>query len=577
MTSYGSTELQAEGTLPEMQMEGGASSTRKLSTEDERDLLLEDLGPYIAEFVGTLMFTFTYGCCQLTGAPMFNPTAMASILTVCIYSFGPVSGGYFNPAITITAALCGKLTWRKASAYCSIQVIAGIFASGICAWVFTTSFVIGPTKMSWQEVHNEIAYNNVNGTEYVTEMTREETKELIQGTSVTYNLLDMATIEFIFTAMLCFVHANCVMSKRNNNEEDPNHFYGAAVGFFMIAAGQAGQHISGAFCNPAVTVGMNLTSLNATGYVGVGFVCAQVLAAVAAAALFAQVRPEDFDDFINFTGSFLPPLQVRVIVEFTGTFVLVLVVGLCIIGRSGATAWAGMAALMSLSYALNDVSGAQFNPAVSFALVLSRRSKMSIDEFIPYAVAQVGAGAVAGLVIGHYKYVGGFTKNTFMVHVQEGFTWTEAATAEMSMTCLLAFTYLACATVTMPPSVTRTNFYFGISFGACLAAGGFAIGAVTGGVLNPALSAALTSAYYYAPGNGNVISPPPGHAFITDRENPKIHSARLLWPLFNACLYSCMQLGGGLLAAAIFFVSHQREYMKQIGFPVSTVSSQGLS
>lgn len=581
MQSYGSTEAQVETlSVDSSQIEDGASWARKepmLSEDDERDLRFERFAPYVAEFVGTMMFAFTYGCCQLTGNPMFNPTAMASILTVCIYSFSPISGGHFNPAVTLTAAFSNKISWTKAMHYLAIQAVAGIFAAGICAWIFTVQYVVGPTNLTVQEVQNESSGIDVNST--VTEALANNIKAVIGGASAHYTLLDMAIVEFIFTTMLCFVHANCIMSKRNNQEEDPNHFYGAAVGFTMIAAGHSAQHISGAFVNPAVTMGMNFTSLAATGWVGVIFVCAQVLASMAAAALFTQVRPEDFDDFINFTGTFLPPILTRLAAEFIGTFLLVFVVGLCCTNRCGATAWAGFAAMMSLSYSLNDVSGAHFNPAVSLALVLSRRSKMSIDEFLEYSLTQVGAGMCAGLLFGHYKYVGMFSKTTFIVHYEVGYTLFEAAIAETSMACLLAFTFLACATITMPPSVTRTNFYFGISIGGTIAAAGFAIGAVTGAVLNPALSAGISTAYLYSPGDGKMLGPPPGHAFIgrARRLEEKVHNIDGAWPLTNAAMFSSFQLAGGLLAACIFYVSHQREYMKKIGFPVSTVASQGLT
>merc|ERR1719472_785007 len=90
-----------------------------------------------------------------------------------------------------------------------------------------------------------------------------------------------------------------------------------------------------------------------------------MIGAALAAVLFAVVRPGDFDR--GDEESLVP----RLASEFLGTFVLVLTVGLNVLGKSPAGAFSIAASLMCMIYALGDVSGAKFNPAVSLAVLIS--------------------------------------------------------------------------------------------------------------------------------------------------------------------------------------------------------------
>lgn len=58
-----------------------------------------------------------------------------------------------------------------------------------------------------------------------------------------------------------------------------------------------------------------------------------------------------------------------------GTFMLVVTVGLNVMGRTPDGAWSIACALMSMIYALGDVSGAHFNPAVTVAIFASGRRR----------------------------------------------------------------------------------------------------------------------------------------------------------------------------------------------------------
>ncbi|MGY4708255.1 aquaporin Z [Mycolicibacterium sp. CBM1] len=95
-----------------------------------------------AEFVGT--FWLVLGGC---GAAVFaaDPAGDKSVgigflgvslafgLTVLtgVYAFGTISGGHFNPAVTLGAALAKRVEWKALPAYWIVQVIGGLAAGGV--------------------------------------------------------------------------------------------------------------------------------------------------------------------------------------------------------------------------------------------------------------------------------------------------------------------------------------------------------------------------------------------------------------------------------------------------------------
>lgn len=89
----------------------------------------------------------------------------------------------------------------------------------------------------------------------------------------------------------------------------------------------------------------------------------------------------------------------KYIAEFIGTLVLVLFgTGIAVVsgGNLVATALAFGLAIVAMAYVIGSISGCHVNPAVSFAMFLSK--KMPGKEFACYVVAQV-LGAVAGTAI----------------------------------------------------------------------------------------------------------------------------------------------------------------------------------
>merc|ERR1719387_1337229 len=165
--------------------------------------------------------------------------------------------------------------------------------------------------------------------------------------------------------MLCFVVLNVAATKA----WDGNQFYGLAIGFVIIAGAYGAGAISGGCFNPAVALGIDVSSAGLGFGWGFAYTGYELLGAAAAAGLFRVVRPD------NFGGSAEYPLSTKLVSEFLGTYFLVLTVGLNVLGKSAGPVWSIAAALMSMIYALGNCSGAHFNPAVTLALLGSGRDK----------------------------------------------------------------------------------------------------------------------------------------------------------------------------------------------------------
>jgi aquaporin Z len=79
------------------------------------------MNPIIVEFVGTLFFLYVI---IATG----NPLAIGAALTIAIIVGGAISGGHFNPAVTIMMAVANKLPRKEVIPYVLAQVAGGLAA-----------------------------------------------------------------------------------------------------------------------------------------------------------------------------------------------------------------------------------------------------------------------------------------------------------------------------------------------------------------------------------------------------------------------------------------------------------------
>ena len=94
---------------------------------------------YLAELLGTFLF-FAIGMTSVqavgalgAAAPLLVvvPFAFGFGLLAAIFAFGHISGGHFNPAVTVAMVIDGRTTPANAAGYIVAQVIGAIGAAGL--------------------------------------------------------------------------------------------------------------------------------------------------------------------------------------------------------------------------------------------------------------------------------------------------------------------------------------------------------------------------------------------------------------------------------------------------------------
>src|SRR5215475_7895096 len=85
---------------------------------------------YLVEFIGTFFLVFTIGMTVIDpGAGALAPLAIGSALMIMVYAGGHVSGGHYNPAVTIAVWLRGRCPTGDVGPYIGAQVAAAVVAA----------------------------------------------------------------------------------------------------------------------------------------------------------------------------------------------------------------------------------------------------------------------------------------------------------------------------------------------------------------------------------------------------------------------------------------------------------------
>src|SRR5437868_1170848 len=88
------------------------------------------MNKYIAEFIGTFFLVLTIGCAVVIGgAGVIAPLAIGAALMVMVYAGGHISGGHYNPAVTLAVWIRGRCATKDVVPYWVAQLAAAIVAS----------------------------------------------------------------------------------------------------------------------------------------------------------------------------------------------------------------------------------------------------------------------------------------------------------------------------------------------------------------------------------------------------------------------------------------------------------------
>ena len=136
----------------------------------------------------------------------------------------------------------------------------------------------------------------------------------------------------------------------------------------------------------------------------------------------------------------------KYLAECIGTFVLVFVacgvavaIGCDVTGGYLATAMAFGLVIVAMAYSIGNISGCHINPAVSLAMLLSK--KLSVKDFIGYVVAQCIGAVLGSVLLGViFGWDCGFGANA----MQAGFegNYLAGLLIEIVLTCIFVLTIL---------------------------------------------------------------------------------------------------------------------------------------
>jgi len=204
---------------------------------------------YLVEFIGTFFLVLAVGMNVIDpGTGTLAPLAIGATLMVMVYAGGHVSGGHYNPAVTLGVWLRGRCPQSDVWLYLGSQ-----FAGAMVAAIITLFLKGNPSV-----------------------------------TPAVIGMLPALIAEFIGTFALVYVVLNVATAKATAG----NSYYGLAIGFTVATMAFALGGVSGGAFNPAVALGITVMHLASVANLWV-YWAANFAGGAAAAAVFRFINPED--------------------------------------------------------------------------------------------------------------------------------------------------------------------------------------------------------------------------------------------------------------------------------------------
>ena len=176
------------------------------------------------------------------------PLAIGTMLMVMVYAGGHISGGHYNPAVTLAVWLRGACKAKAVPSYMTAQVLGAVLAASIVNACKSGS-VVTPLRPA---------------------------------------VAPAVLVELLFTFALAYVVLNVATAKKTAG----NSYFGLAIGLTVMAAAYAAGNISGGAFNPAVAVGITLMGLSTAQNLWI-FLVGNLAGGALAAWVFRQVNPHD--------------------------------------------------------------------------------------------------------------------------------------------------------------------------------------------------------------------------------------------------------------------------------------------
>jgi aquaporin Z len=206
------------------------------------------MNKYIVEFIGTFFLVLTIGCTGIGGgAGVIAPLAIGAALMVMVFSGGHISGGHYNPAVTLGVLIRGKVKPADVVPYWIAQFLAATVAALVTIKVLRAGIPV---------------------------------------TAIMPKTGPALLAEFLFTFALVYVVLNTATAEGTSG----NSFYGLAIGMTVMTGAFAVGDISGGAFNPAVAVGITLLGISSWSNIWI-YLVANLGGAIVAALIFKMINP----------------------------------------------------------------------------------------------------------------------------------------------------------------------------------------------------------------------------------------------------------------------------------------------
>jgi aquaporin Z len=193
---------------------------------------------YVAEFIGTFglvisvggaaVFTSIIPSLDVESRVLLIAFALAAGVIGMIYALGDVSGGHFNPAVTVAFWLTGRFSARDVVPYVIAQVLGGVLAMAVVVGVVAGA---GSSVDLGTLAHlNGFASQGYNG----------------NGSPYSYGAGSVFLLEVVFTFFLVFVILFATRS-----ESSTRNLAGLGIGLTLLMTNLVAIPVDGASVNPA--------------------------------------------------------------------------------------------------------------------------------------------------------------------------------------------------------------------------------------------------------------------------------------------------------------------------------------
>ncbi|KAE8155054.1 aquaporin-like protein [Aspergillus avenaceus] len=216
-----------------------SSTQRQLPMLHLKDTARNNMIAVIGEFVGTFLFLFfSFAGTQVSNTPkpvdgappntsnlLYSSLSFGFSLMVNVWAFYRVTGGLFNPAVTLALCLVGGLSPIRGVLIFASQIVAGIASAGVVSALFPGDLNVA-TRLGG-------------------------------GASISQGLF----IEMFLTAQLVFVIIMLAVVKHKSTFLAP-----VGIGLVFFVTEMIGDYYTGGSLNPARSLGPDVINRNFPGY-----------------------------------------------------------------------------------------------------------------------------------------------------------------------------------------------------------------------------------------------------------------------------------------------------------------------